>query len=143
MRQPAPLHSPSSSSQGTASLAGLPRARHTGATEAVEIKVVRTSAAPADVALYHSLHPGAAAAGSSTAGSAAGEGVAGAQQMPVGWAPDTGDLLLPCSGGSSVLRVVQVQPPTKKAIATRDFRNGLRGKGVFVAAGRPGLGQTL
>ncbi len=51
-----------------------------------------------------------------------------------GWAADgTGDLLLPCAWASappqrSVLRVTTVQPPTKKALAAKDFRNGLRKK---------------
>ncbi|GFR44726.1 hypothetical protein Agub_g6052 [Astrephomene gubernaculifera] len=36
-------------------------------------------------------------------------------------------MLLPCAGGT-VLEVLQVQPPTKKVMSAKDFRNGLRWK---------------
>lgn len=87
-----------------------------GGKEAVEVKVVRTRCLPEDQGLYQSL----CSAGSSSGGA------------PVAWAPD-GDMLVPCEGGRSVLRVTALQPPTKKAMPARDFRNGLRGKQVLVA----------
>jgi methionyl-tRNA formyltransferase len=40
-------------------------------------------------------------------------------------------MLLPCGGGS-VLEVLQVQPPTKKAIEPKAFFNGLAGKQLTV-----------
>ncbi|KAG2430426.1 hypothetical protein HXX76_009951 [Chlamydomonas incerta] len=42
-------------------------------------------------------------------------------------------MLVPCAGGG-VLEVLQVQPPTKKAMATKDWKNGLRGKRLALPA---------
>jgi methionyl-tRNA formyltransferase len=89
-----------------------------GTESSIEVKVVATRALSTDVELYRSQ------ASSPSSGNSA--------SMPVAWAPDTGDMLMPCQGGASVLRVVAVQPPTKKAISARDFRNGLRGGEVLV-----------
>lgn len=50
----------------------------------------------------------------------------------VSWAED-GSMLVPCKSGG-VLQVLTVQPPTKKAISTKDFKNGLRGKRLLVPA---------
>lgn len=54
----------------------------------------------------------------------------------VAWAPG-GRMLVPCGGGGA-LEVLQLQQPAKKAVAARDFQNGLKGRHVFVApAGAP------
>ncbi|GAX75937.1 hypothetical protein CEUSTIGMA_g3380.t1 [Chlamydomonas eustigma] len=48
------------------------------------------------------------------------------------WGPsDT--LLIPCLGGT-VLEVLLVQPPTKKVMTTKDFKNGIRGKRLYITA---------
>jgi methionyl-tRNA formyltransferase len=41
-------------------------------------------------------------------------------------------MLLPCAGGS-VLEVLQLQPPTKKAMEPKAFYNGLSGKHLSVS----------
>eukprot|EP00983_Pelagomonas_calceolata_P084073 1156289-Pelagomonas_calceolata.AAC.6 len=93
----------------------------------MSIKVVRTRALDSDIGLYKHLQ-------SEAGPHSASEPVSGQQGMPVMWDPDTGDMLVPCQGVGSVLRVCVVQPPTKKAIAARDFRNGLRQKEVCLAS---------
>lgn len=110
-----------------------------GSTENVEVKIVRTQALDSDTALNQGLQSltGAASADESSSEKGKAEQQGG---LPVAWVPDTGDMLVPCQGGKSVLRVCVVQPPTKKAIAARDFRNGLRGKEVLLPGG---VGQSV
>jgi methionyl-tRNA formyltransferase len=48
------------------------------------------------------------------------------------WGPG-GRMLVPCGGGGA-LEVLQLQQPAKKAVAARDFANGLKGRAVFIAA---------
>lgn len=105
-----------------------------GAIENIEVKVVRTHALDSDVQAYQDGSSMGAASGSASSqdGSQSETGQQTLCALPVAWAPDTGDMLVPCQGGASVLRVCLVQPPTKKAMAARDFRNGLRGKDVLV-----------
>ncbi|KAG1663821.1 hypothetical protein FOA52_013386 [Chlamydomonas sp. UWO 241] len=78
-----------------------------GAHEVVEVKVLRTRVADAGTA------PPPDEGGAS-------------------WGQ--GDVLLLACAGGSVLEVLQVQPPTKKPMGARDFRNGLRGKRLSLAA---------
>ncbi|KAF5829208.1 S-locus protein 8 [Dunaliella salina] len=102
------------------------RDKDTGSLEPTEIKIVRTRALDSDTGLYKHLQ-------SEAGPNRVSEPAPGQQGMHVQWDPNTGDMLLPCQGGESVLRVFVVQPPTKKAIAARDFRNGLRQKEVCLA----------
>ncbi|PNH00463.1 Methionyl-tRNA formyltransferase, partial [Tetrabaena socialis] len=111
-----------------------------GAQEPIEVKIVRTrapgprgspgasspapsgSAAPAPSS--GEAAPGEAAAAAVADGAAA---AAGAREVLF-----SGDaMLVPCAGGTA-LEVLQVQPPTKKAMAARDFKNGLRGKRLLL-----------
>ena len=96
-----------------------------GTESRTEVKLVATRALASDAELYQSLT-------SSSSSSRGSRDSSTAVPLPVAWAPDSGDMLVPCQGGTSVLRVVTVQPPTKKAISARDFRNGLRGCEVLV-----------
>jgi len=99
-----------------------------GTREDIEVKVVRTQALDTDSGLYQSLmSERGLPVPRESPDSLKGDG------LPVLWAPDTGDMLVPCQGGASVLRVSMVQPPTKKAIKACDFRNGLRWKEVWTA----------
>ncbi|KXZ47585.1 hypothetical protein GPECTOR_34g744 [Gonium pectorale] len=96
----------------------LLRDEATGAAEPLEIKVVATR-----------LPRGGASAAAAAAAPAAAAGGGGGVELSF-----SGDaLLVPCAGGS-VLEVTQVQPPTKKAMPARDFRNGLRGKTLLLPA---------
>jgi hypothetical protein len=98
-----------------------------GDTEQVEVKVVRTRTLDSDVGLYQSLQSSETSHAKELSNKSEGE----RQGWLVVWDAETGDMLVPCQGGRSVLRVCVVQPPTKKAIAARDFRNGLHGKNVY------------
>lgn len=82
----------------------------TGTSNPLELRVIRTThPTEADSTAYH------------TSGAAK-------ETHEVTFAPD-GDMLVPCRGGAGgVLRVKQVQQPAKKAVAAKDFRNGMRGK---------------
>jgi hypothetical protein len=96
----------------------------TGAREPLELKVIRTQApTPGDLEEY-------------TAQALDQPGV------QVAWATADGssDMLVPCggpaaqgSGFGSILRVSMVQPPSKKAMRAKDFRNGVRQKRLLVA----------
>ncbi|GLC48684.1 hypothetical protein PLESTB_000125500 [Pleodorina starrii] len=83
-----------------------------GATEAVDVKIVKTRA------------PGGGGGGGGAA--AVASAVSGVE---VSFSGDA--MLVPCAGGT-VLEVLQVQPPTKKSMAAKDFRNGLRGKRLLL-----------
>jgi methionyl-tRNA formyltransferase len=91
-----------------------PGAQHPSSSEMLDVRIVRTHAvSQLDVEMYGSLR-------------------LSAPGVEVGWATDgTGDMLVPCGGGG-VLRVTTVQPPTKKAMAARDFKNGLKQKRLLV-----------
>ncbi|KAI8471050.1 MAG: methionyl-tRNA formyltransferase [Monoraphidium minutum] len=77
--------------------------------ERLQIKILTTRVADAS-----ELPPGAAAA------------------RRVAWAPP-GRMLVPCGGGGA-LEVLALQQPAKKAVAARDFANGLKGRQVYVAS---------
>ncbi|KAG2484615.1 hypothetical protein HYH03_016569 [Edaphochlamys debaryana] len=77
-----------------------------GASESIDVKIIKTRAPSASTP-----------AASAPAG------------REVVWEGDA--MRVPCASGS-VLEVLQVQPPTKKAMAARDFRNGLRGKKLLL-----------
>ncbi|EFJ45234.1 hypothetical protein VOLCADRAFT_106047 [Volvox carteri f. nagariensis] len=92
-----------------------------GETEAVDIKIVKTRASPpaaASEAAYSWSWP-APASGGAEGGSAAAVVFSG------------DSMLVPCAGGTW-LEVWQVQPPTKKVMSVKDFRNGLRGKRLLL-----------
>jgi methionyl-tRNA formyltransferase len=75
----------------------------------MQVKVLRSRVADTDAALL--------------AGAPAGQAV---------FADAGNRLLLPCAGGT-VLEVLMLQPPTKKAMAPKAFYNGLGGKQLLVA----------
>jgi hypothetical protein len=84
-----------------------------GASEPLELRVIETSTpSDADSAAYAALSL--------------------SSPLEVGWSSD-GDMLLPCQGGKAgVLRVQIVQPPTKKALPAKDYRNGVRKKRIML-----------
>ncbi|KAG2431327.1 hypothetical protein HYH02_013455 [Chlamydomonas schloesseri] len=83
-----------------------------GASEVIEVKILRTRLP---------REPRSSSSGSAAGGAIVFEGDA---------------MLVPCAGGG-VLEVLQVQPPTKKAMAAKDWKNGLRGKRLTLPAAAP------
>jgi methionyl-tRNA formyltransferase len=83
-----------------------------GRAEAVEYKVLRTRVA------------GEAAASSGGGGGGGGDAAAAGEVVFEG-----GCMYVRCGGGS-VLEVLQVQPPGKKAMGPRDLKNGLGGRSL-------------
>lgn len=84
----------------------------TGASEVIEVKILRTRLPSQSRGGADSSAPGAAGAAIVFEGDA---------------------MLVPCACGG-VLEVLQVQPPTKKAMAAKDWKNGLRGKRLALPA---------
>ena len=87
-----------------------------GKGDAIEVKVIRTRVA----AVLLELPSGSSTSCSSTS-----------NEVTVHWGAD-GSMLIPCAGGSSWLQVLEVQPPTKKAMQVKDFRNGIRKKRLLL-----------
>jgi methionyl-tRNA formyltransferase len=59
----------------------------------------------------------------------AAEKLQGMAAGEVGWSAD--GMLVPCGEGT-VLEVLMVQPPMKKVVSARDFKNGLGTKRLIV-----------
>eukprot|EP00798_Chlamydomonas_sp_ICE-L_P030780 gene30780-35819_t len=80
-----------------------------GKQETISMKVLKTKVAPASIAPSPSTQDG-----------------------EVHWGSDD-SMIIPCAGGTSWLQVLQVQPPTKKAMPTKSYKNGVQHKKIAIA----------